>query len=404
MVTGSGELTQGTIHGDLAMDRRDAIGWVLSVCTGLLRRSQAKTLSHLVAAALGVGRVTLAGIGRELAAGGDGSAKHAIKRVWRFCANRRIEPVEVMLTVMTRLWRRRLAWHVRRSDRRPLLESLDWTKLRALHVLMAAVVVEGRALPLCWASYRSLTLHKSQNALEEAMLLRITAALPTGLRIVILADRGFGRAALVQTCQRLKLDYLIRISSDVIVQTARWSGNLQQYPVRRGMAQCWLNVQYRSDALVRTNLIIRWKRGLAKAKDRPWYLLTSLGRADVTGRAAAKLSDLYALRFDIEELFRDAKNQHLGWSLAKTQMHRPDRLDRLDRLILILAMAYLLLVGLGLWCRRHLPPRTWASNNRQRELSAFTIGRVMLTRVHHAIDRLIDLLLASLATPQGNWG
>jgi hypothetical protein len=386
------------------MDRTDAIAWVLSVCLGLLRKSQAKTLSDLVAATLGVGRITLAGIGRELAASRESSAKHAIKRAWRFCANERVEPATVMLAVMTRLWRRRLKWHQRLADRRPLLISLDWTKVRSLHVLMAAVVVEGRALPLCWASYRSLTLHKSQNVLEEAMLLQIKAALPAGLRIVILADRGFGRAALLATCQRLQLEYLIRIDSDVIVGTERWSGNLKHYPVQRGIAQYWQGVSYRSDGLVRTHLVIRWKQGLGGKKDQPWYLATSLGRSDfgaATGRLAVRISDLYALRFDIEELFRDAKNEHLGWSLGKTRMHRP---GRLDRLMLVLALAYVLLVGLGLWCRQHLKPRLWASNNRGRELSAFAVGRVMLLRVAAATDQLMALLLTRLATPGGKWG
>ena len=384
------------------MHHRHAVAWVLSVCLGLLRKSQAKTLSELVAAALGAERITLAGIGRELAWSREGAAKHAIKRAWRFCANERIEPAQVMLALMTRLWRRRLKWHRSRPGRRPLMVSLDWTKVRGLHVLMAAVVVQGRALPWCWASYRSRTLHKSQNYLEEALLLQLKAALPAGLRIVILADRGFGRAALLATCQRLQLEYLIRIDGNVIVGTERWHGNLKHYPVRRGMAQFWTAVQYRSDTLVQTNLVIRWKRGLSGKRDQPWYLVTSLDQAELgRGPAAVQLSDLYALRFDIEELFRDAKNEHLGWSLGKTRMRQP---QRLDRLLLVLALAYLLLVGLGLWCRQHLPPRRWASNNRRRELSAFAVGRVMLRRVQTALTPLIDLLLASLATPQGKWG
>src|SRR5690606_39833966 len=104
-------------------------------------------------------------------------------------------------------------------------------------------------------------------------------------------------------------------------------------------------------------------------KDQPWHLIASLplGR----GRPR-KLSDMYALRFDIEELFRDAKNEHLGWSLAKT---RVSRADRLDRLILIGALAYVLLMGLGLWCREHLDPRKWCTNKRKKELSAFAIGK-----------------------------
>src|SRR5690606_39045297 len=110
----------------------------------LLRKSQVTTLSILVASALSSMRLSLAGIGRELAAAEDTSAKHAIKRVWRFITNHRVEPAEVMLPVMTRLWRRKLRWHAKRPDRRPLLIDLDWTKVRRFHVLMAAVVVEGR--------------------------------------------------------------------------------------------------------------------------------------------------------------------------------------------------------------------------------------------------------------------
>jgi hypothetical protein len=381
------------------MDRRDAIAWVVSVCSGLLRASQVKTLSILVAAALPATRLTLANLGREAAAARSGSAKHAIKRCWRFTSNKRVEPADLMPALMSRLWRRRLRWHARRPDRRPLLVSLDWTKVRRLHTLMAAAVVQGRALPLCWQSYRSKVEGKSQNALEYAMLLRIKAALPAGLRVAVLADRGFGRAELAAECQKLGLEYLVRICPDVIVKTRRWRGVLRQFPLCKGQCFAWPDAEYRSDGVVKTGVIARWKRGLPAKKDEPWYLITSL---PVKGKAQAiRLSELYALRFDIEELFRDAKNEHLGWSLCKTRIRRP---DRLDRLILVAALAYLLLAGLGLWCRAHRPPRLWASNNRPRELSAFAIGRVMLTRVVLRVKTLVDLLLRSLATTEGNWG
>ena len=383
------------------MDRTDAMAWVMSLCQDHLRKSQAKTLSVLVAAAVATMRLTLAGIGRQVAASTDAAAKGAIKRCWRFVANERVEPVEVMPAIMNHLWRRKLAWHARRPESRPLLVSLDWTKVRNFHVLMAAVVVEGRALPLCWESYRDRIQHKSQNALEEGMLARLQAALPDGVRILILADRGFGRAELIRTCQRLNLDYLIRVRGDVTVRVSGsryYRGRLNNYAIRRGRCHSFTDAEYRSDGAVTTNLILRWKRGLWRDKDTPWYLVTNRP----VGRGSAKqLSDLYALRFDIEELFRDAKNEHLGWSLGKTRVTRP---DRLDRLILIAALAYVLLVALGLWCRANRPPRLWATNRRKRELSAWTIGRVMHTRETIPIADLITGLLAALATPEGKWG
>jgi hypothetical protein len=381
------------------MSRKDAMRWVLSVCPDSLRKSQVTTLSVLVAASLSAMRLSLAGIGREMAADRGGATKHAVKRVYRFLGNERIEPVEVMPAVMSRLLRRALKWHGKHPRRRPLLVSLDWTKVRRFHVLMAAIVVEGRALPLLWESYADRVQGKSQNALEEAMLLSLKATLPPEVRVVLLADRGFGRASLLACCQRLGLDYLIRVPAKVRVRTTRWSGRLDLYPIKRGQCRGFKDSAYRQDRAVATNLIVRWKKGLRGDKDRPWYLATSL---PLGGQAVnVKLSELYKLRFDIEELFRDAKNEHLGWSLGKTRITRA---DRLDRLILIAALAYVLLVAAGLWCREHLDPRRWCTNRRKRELSAFAIARVMLGRIRQPWRALIDLLLASLATPEGKWG
>lgn len=381
------------------MSRTDAMRWVLSVCPNSLRKSQVTTLSVLVAATLSAMRLSLAGIGREMVKSDDGAAKHAIKRVYRFCRNPAIEPVEIMPAAMTRLLRRYLKRCGKRPDRWPVLVSLDWTKVRGYHVLMAAIVVEGRALPLCWESYADKVQGKSQNALEEAMLLQLQSALPPQVRIVVLADRGFGRASLIEVCQRLQLGYLIRIKAKVHVKTARWSGRLDLYPVKRGMCRGFKNASYRSDSVVTTNLVVRWKRGLPPKTDGPWYLATSLPLGSKARNLA--LSELYKLRFDIEELFRDAKNEHLGWSLGKTQISTA---DRLDRLILIAALAYVLLVAAGLWCRDHLDPRKWCTNRRKRELSAFAIARVMLDRIRQRWWPMIDRLLDSLLNVEANWG
>src|SRR5512133_529798 len=89
------------------MDRTEAVAWVLSVCAGVLRKSQAKTLSDLVGAALGVERVSLANIGRRVE--GKPVAKHKIKRVWRFLANTRVEASAAMggvAGVLAKRWRK----------------------------------------------------------------------------------------------------------------------------------------------------------------------------------------------------------------------------------------------------------------------------------------------------------
>ena len=377
------------------MSRTDAAAWVLSLCIGSLRASQAKTLAAIVAAALGAPRLTLAGLGRQM--GGSACVKHQIKRVWRFISNQRVEPVEVMRAVVSRLVRR----HVKKLRGRPLLVSFDWTKVRTVHVLMAAVVVRGRALPLCWGSYTDKTLGKSQNALEEALLLALKDMLGPAVKVILLADRGFGRAELGRFCQRVGFDYIIRIKSKVQVKFAGQSVRLDRYQVRRGVCELHKSVLYRQRDPVRQHVVIRWKKGLPKKSDQPWYLMTNLNLPCLPRQAARRISDLYARRFDIEELFRDAKSSQFGYALSQTRITRP---DRLDRLILILVLAYLLLIGLGLWAQRNLPPRRWASNNRRDECSAFTVGRLLLDQRPTTRQRLLLELLATVRRLGRNWG
>ena len=171
------------------MHRSQAIAWVVTACAGCLRLSQAKTLSILVAAALRVERVSLGSIGRGML----GRAKHQVKRCWRFVANERVEPSCAMRGVVAALVKKR---------RKPLLVSLDWVDVRGFNVLMAAAVLRGRSVPLCWASCEGHTYsgHKSRNAFEESLLLVLRSMVPPRkVKVILLADRGFGRTALADS-------------------------------------------------------------------------------------------------------------------------------------------------------------------------------------------------------------
>jgi hypothetical protein len=217
------------------MDRRDAMIWVVSVCTSL-GLSQAKTLSVLVLAALAVERVSLASLGRSLGAGSG--AKHAIKRCWRFIANDRVEPSVAMAGVVGRLLHKR---------RKPLVVALDWTDIRGLTTLMASAVVKGRSVPLVWASCPQNVWqgHKSRNSFEEALLLTLRAMIPRKVPVILLADRGFGRTELGRFCQNQGFHYVIRIQPKVEVCIGSQKVRLDLYPVRRGICQLLKGVLYR---------------------------------------------------------------------------------------------------------------------------------------------------------------
>jgi Transposase DDE domain len=365
------------------VQRPDVVAWVLSVATGL-RRSQAKTLADLAAAALHVGRATLAAIGRHLA--GEAAAKHRIKRVWRFCANDRVEVSAAMAGVIGRLTRRR---------KKPLLVALDWVDVRSFQTLMAAAVRRGRAVPLLWASYPEWRLFRSQNSLEEGLLRLLRSLVPAGVRVILLADRGFGRAELAKTCQDIGVSFVIRIKPDVRVRHPRYTGRLDDFPIRPGCWRTLTGAEYRSDGAVTLTVAIRWKKGLPPKRDEPWFLMTDLTRN------AVAISDLYAKRMTVEELFRDGKSCRNGSALRLTQLTQA---GRLDRLLLVLALAYILLTGLGAVARARYRPGTWCSSNDENQCSVYTIGRVMLDRMDESPEAAWRAVVAATTEVVPKWG
>ena len=362
------------------MNRTDAIAWILSVCALTLRRSQAKTLSELVGGALGMIRASLAELGRCVSAGGSVAAKHCIKRVDRFVGNVRIEPAEAM--------RGPVGWLAR--PRKKLLVSIDWVELRSFHCLVLAARLRGRAVPLLWAVYRDGELLRSQNSLEYGLLRLLRTMIPEKTQVVILGDRGFGRTEMARECQTLGFDYILRIRPDVYVRHSEFTGKLLDLPVRVGMRRVLRKVQYRKRQPLQQNVAVVWYPG----QDEAWFLATNLPRL-----GAVKLTRIFGHRMSIEEYFRDAKSKRNGFALRLTLIRCP---RRLERLLLILALAYWLLVAVGLYALTHGHPRQWCSNNRPDSCSLFTIGRIMLERLKRKAPALMNQLRREILN--ANWG
>ena len=365
------------------MRRTEATAWVVSVCAVSLRLSQAKTLAVLVASAMRVERVSLANLGRRML----GNAKHQIKRCWRFCANDRVEPADAMRGVVARLVRRR---------KKPLLVALDWVDIKGYQTLVASAVLKGRSTPLCWASCEGHTYdgHKSRNAFEESLLLALRSMVPVHVKVILLADRGFGRCALAAFLRRHGFSYLIRIQPKVTVKLKGFHGKLLDYPVKKGIAKVLKDVAYRSDGAVSQNVVVRWKPGLPPKRDECWFLMTDLAGT------AHRLCTLYGRRMTIEQLFRDHKSKRNGWSLRDTQLKTP---QRLDRLLLILALAYLLLCGIGLMARRTHSPAAWCSSSKDL-CSIFRIGLLMRAKLRASPDQAFAAVLQLNESLAEKWG
>lgn len=364
------------------MTHRAIISWVLGLCT-CLRRSEAKTLGELVLGAMHHRRVSIADIGRSLES--KALPKHRIKRVYRFLRNERVEAPLACKPL--------IGLALRKAGGR-LCVTVDWTDIGSYKVLVASVPLRGRSVPILFAAYRKWEFHKSQNAFEEGFFELLRALLPQGAQVVIVADRGFARTELFRTLQGLSLSYVMRLSLKVWFHSQQYCGRLDDLPIRPRTHKDLGFGRYRKTRPVCQRVVFWWKAH----QDEPSFLGTDL---DWGWR---KVCGIYQLRMHIEELFRDQKNLRYGWGLRQAALSQP---DRLERLLLVLAFAYLLLILIGLRCRQIFSEAHWVAgtSKKRRQASAFFIGRYMHTQHRFRLRTLLRVLASCLTElNEENWG
>jgi len=211
--------------------------------------------------------------------------------------------------------------------------SLDTTQFWDDYCLIRlAVVHRGRALPLAWRVLKHSSATIAFDEYQE-MLVHTARYLPLGVKIILLADRGFIHTAAMDTVRCLGWHYRIRLKSNTWLWRSK-GGWIQPkaFHLARGEALCFQNV---------------------KLHKQQWYgpVHVILGRNNLNGELWVVVSDEpttlktfqeYALRFDIEELFKD--EQSSGWNLQKSEIRS---VCALSRLCFILALATLYVTAQG---------------------------------------------------------
>lgn len=254
--------------------------------------------------------------------------KHQLKRVGRALAT----PLLTARAVFPALMR----WAVAQAALHgQVLVLIDYTTITdRFSILWAAVSWRGRALPIyCFALIPS-RITTSQNRIEEAFIQRVWHLLPTGYQYVLVADRGFGRASLIQWLQKEQISYILRLRSDVYVTHRGRKRLLKDYHLHFGEGHLFRRVYYREDEVVTINLVLTWLMLSDEKPAEAWYLATNLTRFD-------RVVQGYFTRMQIEEFFRDDKH-HLHWEEGG-----PGTVQRQQRLCLALSCAYLACAALG---------------------------------------------------------
>jgi hypothetical protein len=299
------------------------------------------TLGAMTGASLAVNA-----IGHGLALARGRLPKHAIKQVDRLLSNRGIE-VDGLLA-------RWVPYVV--GARTSIAVAMDWTDFDAdgqATIMLSLLTRHGRSTPLVWLTVDKATLKERRNEYEYRVLVRLAEILPAGVKVLIVADRGFGDKKLYRVLsEELKFDYVIRFRGNIAVTAADgevrpaadWVGPSGRARVLRG-AQVTAE-RYAVGTVVCVH---------AKGMKEPWCLAASASDADAKG-----LIRLYAKRWSIECGFRDTKDLRFGLGMASVHVSTSERRDRLW-LLNAFAVALLTLLGAAgeaLGYDRHLKSNT----------------------------------------------
>jgi len=306
-------------------------GWVKKIFPSL-RKTQAVNLALGIVGIVKSRSGLMSEMVREVP--GAEKHKHRLKRLWRFMSNPRIATGNLQLA-----W---CKWVISAFvPGKYITVALDWTTLPGnVQCLMAAVPYARRAIPLLWVTTTYRAFKDSQNRIEERLISSLNLIIPEDKRIILVADRGFGRASLVNFLIKLNILFTLRVKADVVIATKLGKKiNLRKLKIKSNQVKWFESISYRADRKVtRVNLAVTLAQVEGK-KDDPWILVTNLRKA----KTAIKY---YRLRFDIEEWFKDLKHQ-LGIDKLQTR-----NLGRVRRLVLTSSVAYGLLMLIGTVTRK----------------------------------------------------
>lgn len=301
--------------------------------------------------------------------------KHRLKRFWRFLSNPRIKPEGLQL-----LW---VSWSLKTFNKERIVKvAIDWTTLPGnIQCLMIAIPFAGRAIPLLW----QLVLHKdikdSQNRIEERLVARLVNLLQEASpskKLLLTADRGFGRATFIEFLLKKEVLFVIRVRGDVFIKTSRGKTILLRKLGRTLVPSIpvWFEqITYRNDGKVSgVNMaaVVVFPKEEGTEPD-PWFLITNLRKANT---AIAR----YRERFHIEEWFKDMKHQ-LG--IAKLQTRN---LMRVRRMLFVSAVSYGITMLVG----------TIANQLKTVKDTVITNGKKTASRIWFAIQIIKHHLLGRL--------
>lgn len=341
-----------------------------------MRQSRRKTLATMVLAALCLQGVGVLALGRAMA--GEVSAKHCIKRVWRFLRNDQVEVEAVFRAVLCAI--------LPAQKRVPILA--DWTDRGTFQQLVFAVAKDGRAIPVVCVTVPKGTTKKRQQGTMirgEAKALDILARIvPEGKEVVIMADRGFANQRWMTAIAQRGWYFVQRMKEDFMLDTDQHIGTFAELGVRRG----WRPRDHGEGSVFDNEFgPIHAVSVFERDADEALYLITNLPTHN-----AKQLVSFYKKRMWIEAMFRDLKNR--DWGLGADHV-KLSTAARHTNHFLVLMLTYLFLCALGTIAEANgLAKELKANTAKERTLNLLRIGFYAKHRLRCSLNRAIKQLRA----------
>jgi hypothetical protein len=227
---------------------------------------------------------------------------------------------------------------------------IDQTQVNERHqAVMVAVRLGGRALPLgsapglCpWALPLTWRVKETQGAIgfaeQREALQAVARLLPPGIRPVLIGDRFYGSPDLIGWCCEQGWDWRLRLKQNLLVFEQGGETTL---------AACFDRGEHQLRGIELTETRVRTHVAMVHEAGHPEPWIIALSQTPSVHTAFD-----YGLRWGIEAMFSDFKTR--GFGLEDSQIRLA---GRLDRLILIMALALFWAVSTGMWDAVHRTTR-----------------------------------------------
>src|SRR5438132_4484373 len=145
---------------------------------------------------------------------------------------------------------------------------VDQTTVNGVEVVNAAIPFQGRAVPVAWVDFEypwKTVNPASQNTIERYLLTWLGLAVPRGVRLILIFDRGYARVELIKDLKHGQQPFLIRARRKVIVRTKvrgrQRRLSLGRLPHRMGRPLRYRHVLYHSQKAEPVDVIVYRGKG-----------------------------------------------------------------------------------------------------------------------------------------------